>query len=92
MKQMLLYLLLYVPLALSAQEAKNSQAVLQKETVKPQCASSWWLIWRRACLCVMLLSVRCRAIATPLIIGASAIFLYSLTRCRSVTVNISRSD
>lgn len=35
MKQMLLYLLLYVPLALSAQEA-NSQAVLQKETVKPQ--------------------------------------------------------
>ena len=36
MKQMLLYLLLYVPLALSAQEAKNSQAVLQKETVKPQ--------------------------------------------------------
>ncbi len=35
MKQMLLYLLLYVPLALSAQEV-NSQAVLQKETVKPQ--------------------------------------------------------
>ena len=35
MKQMLLYLLLFVPLALSAQEV-NSQAVLQKETVKPQ--------------------------------------------------------
>jgi len=35
MKQMLLYLLLYVPLALSAQEV-NSRAVLQKETVKPQ--------------------------------------------------------
>lgn len=35
MKQMLLYLLLYIPLALSAQEV-NSQAVLQKETVKPQ--------------------------------------------------------
>ena len=36
MKQMLLYLLLYVPLALSAQEEKNSQAVLQKEMLKPQ--------------------------------------------------------
>lgn len=36
MKQMLLYLLLFVPLALSAQEAKTGQTAQQKETVKPQ--------------------------------------------------------
>lgn len=36
MKQMFLYLLLFVPLALSAQEAKTGQTAQQKETVKPQ--------------------------------------------------------
>ena len=36
MKQMLLYLLLYVPLALSAQEEKTGQVVQQKEMLKPQ--------------------------------------------------------
>lgn len=36
MKQMFLYLLLYVPLALSAQEAKTGQTAQQKETAKPQ--------------------------------------------------------
>ena len=36
MKQMLLYLLLYVPLALSAQEEKTDQAAQRKEMVKPQ--------------------------------------------------------
>lgn len=36
MKQMLLYLFLYVPLALSAQEEKTDQAAQRKEMVKPQ--------------------------------------------------------
>ena len=36
MKQMFLYLLLYVPLALSAQEEKTGQVAQQKETAKPQ--------------------------------------------------------
>lgn len=36
MKQMLLYLFLYVPLALSAQEEKTDQAAQRKETMKPQ--------------------------------------------------------
>lgn len=36
MKQMVLYLLLYVPLALSAQETKTGQVVLQSGTAQPQ--------------------------------------------------------
>lgn len=36
MKQMLLYLLLFVPLVFSAQETKTDQTVQQKEAVKPQ--------------------------------------------------------
>lgn len=36
MKQMFLYLLLFVPLAFSAQETKTDQTVQQKEAVKPQ--------------------------------------------------------
>lgn len=36
MKQMLLYLFLYVPLVLSAQEEKTDQAAQRKEMVKPQ--------------------------------------------------------
>lgn len=36
MKQMLLYLLLFVSLGLSAQEAKESQTVPQSETARPQ--------------------------------------------------------
>lgn len=36
MKQMFLYLLLYVPLAISAQEEKTGQVAQQKETAKPQ--------------------------------------------------------
>lgn len=36
MRLMFLYLFLYVPLALSAQETKTSQIVPQKETMKPQ--------------------------------------------------------